>query len=129
MTLSSLDSVGSLAVILMLVTAVSILLLIHNLYLSATPASRFGLRMQSVGLGAAMVYDLNLYTIAFLNSAVSSNLFNMCGVAMANVLPLLILAAHRNRGRRLTLSHFAALQPFALLGVGLYTVFLAIAVI
>src|SRR3546814_3478082 len=71
MTLSSLDSVGSLAVILRIVTAVSILLLIHNLYLSATPASRFGLRMLSVGLGAAMVYDLNLYTIAFLNRAVS----------------------------------------------------------
>src|SRR3546814_13344455 len=77
MTLSSLDSVGSLAVILRIVTAVSILLLIHNLYLSATPASRFGLRMLSVGLGAAMVYDLNLYTIAFLNRAVSSNLFKI----------------------------------------------------
>src|SRR3546814_17970489 len=81
MTLSSLDSVGSLAVILRIVTAVSILLLIHNLYLSATPASRFGLRMLSVGLGAAMVYDLDLYTVAFLNRAVSSNLFNKIGRA------------------------------------------------
>src|SRR3546814_12874525 len=51
MTLSSLDSVGSLAVILRIVTAVSILLLIHYLYLSATPASRLGLRLLSVGLG------------------------------------------------------------------------------
>src|SRR3546814_9534307 len=84
--------------------------------------------MLSVGLGAAMVYDLNLYTIAFLNRAVSSNLFNMRGVAMAIVLPLLILAAHRNRRWRIQLSHSAAFQTFALIGVGLYLVFMAIAV-
>src|SRR3546814_17651608 len=84
--------------------------------------------MLSVGLGAAMVYDLNLYTIAFLNRAVSSNLFNMRGVAMAIVLPLLILAAHRNRGWRIQLSHSAAFQTFALIGVGLSLVFMAIAV-
>src|SRR3546814_2131152 len=52
----------------------------------------------------------------------------MRGVAMAIVLPLLILAAHRNRGWRIQLSHSAALQTFALIGVGLYLVFMAIAV-
>src|SRR3546814_16814106 len=128
MTLSSLDSVGSLAVILMLVTAVSILLLIHNLYLSATPASRFGLRMLSVGLGAAMVYDLNIYTIAFLKRAVSSNMFNMRGVAMVIVLTLLILDAHRKRGWHIQLSNSVAFQTYSLMRCVLFLILMALEV-
>lgn len=127
-TASTLDSVASFMIVLRIMAAVSTLLLIHNLYLSATPASRFGLRLLSVGLGAVTIYDLNLYTIAFLNRQVSSNLFNVRGVVMAIVLPLLILAAHRNRGWRIQLSHSAAFQTFALIGIGLYLVFMAAAV-
>ncbi len=128
MTAAWLSGTGSMALVLRITAAVSILLLIHNLYLSATPSNRFGLRILSVGLGAATIYDLNLYTIAFLNRAISPNLFNMRGVAMAIVLPLLILAAHRNRGWRIQLSHSAAFQTFALIGIGLYLVFMAVAV-
>src|SRR3546814_12656127 len=84
--------------------------------------------MLSDGFGAASLYDLNLYTIAFLNRTISPNLFNMRGVVISIVLPLLILAAHRNRGWRIQLSHTAAFQPFALVGIGLYLVFMAIAV-
>lgn len=123
-----LTGAGSLSVMLRIVASISILLLIHNLYLSATPSNPFGLRLLSVALGAVAVYDLNLYTIAFLNRAISPNLLNMRGVAVALVLPLLFLAAHRNRGWRIQLSHAAAFQTFALIGIGLYLVFMAIAV-
>ena len=123
-----LTGAGSLSVMLRIVASISILLLIHNLYLSATPSNPFGLRLLSVALGAVAVYDLNLYTIAFLNRAISPNLLNMRGVAVALVLPLLFLAAHRNRGWRIQLSHAAAFQTFALIGIGLYLVFMAVAV-
>lgn len=123
-----LGSAASFVLVLRIFAAISLLLLIHNLYLSATPSTRFGLRLLSVGFGAAVVYDLNLYTIAFLDRAIPSNLFNMRGAAMAIVLPILILAAHRNRGWRIQLSHSAAFQTFALVGIGLYLVFMAFAV-
>lgn len=128
MTAMWLNGTGSLSVVLRIIASISILLLIHNLYLSATPSNPYALRLLSVALGAVAVYDLNLYTIAFLNRTISPNLFNMRGVAAALVLPLLILAAHRNRGWRIQLSHSAAFQTFALIGIGLYLVFMAIAV-
>src|SRR3546814_7371244 len=49
MTLSSLDSVGSLPVILRIVPAGTILLLIHNLFLRAPPAHPFGERKGAAG--------------------------------------------------------------------------------
>lgn len=123
-----LGGVASVSLAFRIMAAVSMLLLVHNLYLSATPSSRFGLRLLSVALGAMVIYDLNLYTIAFLNRSISANLFNMRGIAMTIVLPLLILAAHRNRGWRIQLSHSAAFQTFALIGIGLYLVFMALSV-
>lgn len=123
-----LSNMASVSLVFRIMAAVSMLLLVHNLYLSATPSSRFGLRLLSVALGAMVIYDLNLYTVAFLNRSISANLYNMRGIAMTIVLPLLILAAHRNRGWRIQLSHSAAFQTFALIGIGLYLVFMALSV-
>ncbi len=116
-----------LAITLRLASSIGLLLLVHNLYVAATPGSRWGVRLLCVGLGAAFAYDLNLYTIAFLTRELSVDLWAMRGFAMLTVLPLLALAAKRNRDWRIQLSHSAAFQTFSLAGIGSYLIVMAIA--
>jgi putative PEP-CTERM system histidine kinase len=121
------DGGALLAVTLRLAGAIGILLLVHNLYVAATPRSRWGVRMLCVALAAAVAYDLNLYTVAFLTRTLSMDLWTMRGVAMLIVLPLLIVAARRNRSWRIHLSRTAAFQTLSLAGVGGYLIFMALA--
>ena len=116
-----------LAVTLRLAGAIGLLLLVHNLYVAAVPSSRWGVRMLCIALAAAIAYDLNLYTVAFLTRVLSIDLWTMRGVAVLVVLPLMIVAARRNRTWRIHLSRTAAFQTLSLAGVGAYLIFMAIA--
>ena len=55
----------STAIILRLTAAAGALVLVHNLYGQAAPASRGGIRLAMLALAAMWAYDLNLYTIAY----------------------------------------------------------------
>ena len=116
-----------LAVTLRLAGAIGVLLLVHNLYVAAMPSSRWGVRMLCIALAAAIAYDLNLYTVAFLSRTLSLDLWTMRGVALLVVLPLLFVAARRNRNWRIHLSRTAAFQTLSLAGVGVYLIFMALA--
>lgn len=123
-----LGPLASVSLALRIMAAIGMLLLVHNLYLSTTPSSHFGTRLLSVAMGAIIIYDLNLYTITFLNREIPPNLMNMRGIILVLVLPILWMAARRSQGWRIQLSHSAAFQTFALAGIGLYLVFMASAV-
>ena len=57
------------SLILRITTAAGALVLVHNLYGQAAPASRSHIRLAMLGLAWMWGYDLNLYTVAYLGSA------------------------------------------------------------
>ena len=54
--------------VLRITTAAGALVLVHNVYGQAAPASRSHIRLAMLGLALMWVYDLNLYTVAYLGS-------------------------------------------------------------
>ena len=73
-----------------LTVAISGLVLLHNLYVNASPGSRGGIRLLCIGLAGFFGYDLNLYTLQFLLGSLSGDLFNIRGAVDAIVVPLLL---------------------------------------
>ena len=59
----------STAIILRITAAAGALVLVHNLYGQAAPASRASIRFAMLALAMIWVYDLNLYTVAYLDPA------------------------------------------------------------
>ena len=57
------------ATLLRITAAAGSLVLVHNLYGQAAPASRSTIRFAMLGLALIWIYDLNLYTIAYLDAA------------------------------------------------------------
>ena len=56
------------ACILRITAAAGALVLVHNLYGQAAPASRSSIRFAMLALAMIWIYDLNLYTVAYLDS-------------------------------------------------------------
>ena len=61
------------AIILRVTAAAGALVLVHNVYGQASPASRPSIRFAMLALAIMWIYDLNLYTIAYLNQATSAS--------------------------------------------------------
>ena len=57
------------ATLLRITAAAGALVLVHNLYGQAAPASRSNIRLAMLALSLTWSYDLNLYTIAYLDAA------------------------------------------------------------
>ena len=55
------------------------LVLVHNLYGQASPASRMNIRLAMLALSLTWTYDLNLYTIAYLDPRLAPDLFDWRG--------------------------------------------------
>src|SRR5205809_6874325 len=66
---------------LRITTAAGALVLVHNLYGQAAPASRSSIRLAMLGLALIWIYDLNLYTVAYLASSSVSRLAEWRGLA------------------------------------------------
>ena len=63
------DALAQTGLILRITTAAGALVLVHNVYGQAAPASRSHIRLAMLGLALIWIYDLNLYTIVYLGSA------------------------------------------------------------
>ena len=116
----------STAIILRLTAAAGALVLVHNLYGQAAPASRGGIRLAMLALALMWAYDLNLYTVAYFDTAAARGLFDWRGLAMALTAPLFALGAARGEGWHVRLSRAATFQSLSLLAICAYFAVMAV---
>jgi putative PEP-CTERM system histidine kinase len=122
-TLSLLVRNGALphtATLLSITAAAGSLVLVHNLYGQAAPASRSAIRFVMLGLALLWTYDLNLYTFAYLDLRAAAGLLDWRGVAVALAGPLFALGAKQQDGWRVRLSRAATFQSLSLLAICAY---------
>ena len=128
-TLELISPNGALAatgLVLRITTAAGALVLVHNVYGQAAPASRSQIRLAALGLALMWVYDLNLYTIAYLGSATAGRLIEWRGLAVALTSPMFALATRGESGWRIRLSRAATFQSLSLLAICAYFALMAI---
>ncbi len=115
------DLIFHVAVMLRLLMAVGGLVLVHNLYVGASPATRATMRWPAAALALVWGFDLNLYTIAYLGNHVPLELATLRG--LVSVVSALLLTLGVSRGSaefRFLPSRAAAFQSFSLLLIGAY---------
>ena len=119
-------AVAQTALMLRFTTAAGALILVHNLYGQAAPASRSHIRLAMIGLALIWFYDLNLYTSIYLASAGAARLTEWRGIAVALAAPLFALATRRQGNWRVRLSRAATFQSLSLLAICAYFAVMAI---
>ena len=124
--LSPSDALTQTRLLLRLTTAAGALVLVHNVYGQAAPASRSHIRLAMLGLALIWLYDLNLYTILYLGSATGGRLLEFRGLAVALSAPLFALATRDESGWRVKLSRAATFQSLSLLAICAYFALMAI---
>jgi putative PEP-CTERM system histidine kinase len=112
--------------ILRLAAAGGSLVLVHNLYGQAAPASRTSIRLVMLALALTWVYDLNLYTLAYLERSLSGGLHDARGAFVAMTAPMFALGMQQTKGWKLRLSRAATFQSLSLLAICSYFVLMAI---
>ena len=112
--------------VLRITTAAGALVLVHNVYGQAAPASRSQIRFAALGLALMWFYDLNLYTIFYLGSATAQRLLEWRGLAVALTAPMFALATRGDSGWRVRLSRAATFQSLSLLAICAYFALMAI---
>jgi len=105
------------ATLLRITGAAGSLVLVHNLYGQAAPASRSAIRFAMLGLALIWTYDLNLYTIAYLGAGSGSVLVDWRGAVVALAGALFALGAKQEDGLRIRLSRAATFQSLSLLAI------------
>ena len=120
------DALVQTSLILRITTAAGALVLAHNFYGQAAPASRSHIRLAMLGLSWIWIYDLNYYTISYIGSTTAHSLFQWRGVAVALTAPLFALGARHDEGWRIKLSRAATFQSLSLLAICAYFALMAI---
>ncbi len=124
--LSGARTLLSTAIVLRLTAAAGALVLVHNLYGQAAPASRGSIRLAMLGLAAMWAYDLNLYTVAYFDHDAARGLFDWRGLAVAAAAPLFALGGAHGEGWRIRLSRAATFQSLSLLTICAYFALMAV---
>ncbi|MES2326198.1 MAG: XrtA/PEP-CTERM system histidine kinase PrsK [Pseudomonadota bacterium] len=119
-------NVAETGLMLRFTTAAGALILVHNVYGQAAPASRIHIRFAMLGLALMWVYDLNLYTSLYLGSAHAGRLLEWRGVVVALTAPLFALATRKHGAWRVRLSRAATFQSLSLLAICAYFALMAI---
>ena len=120
------EAVARTGLMLRFTTAAGALVLVHNVYGQAAPASRSHIRFAMIGLALIWFYDLNLYTSIYLGSAGAPRLLEWRGIAVALAAPLFALATRKQGSWRVRLSRAATFQSLSLLGLCAYFAVMAI---
>jgi putative PEP-CTERM system histidine kinase len=112
--------------VLRITTAAGALVLVHNVYGQAAPASRSHIRLAALGLALIWFYDLNLYTIAYLGSGSAIGMWIWRGVPVALAAPMFAFATRDESGWRIKLSRAATFQSLSLFAICAYFALMAI---
>ncbi|QIK95387.1 PEP-CTERM system histidine kinase PrsK [Sphingomonas sp. HDW15A] len=116
----------STSALLRITAAAGLLVLVHNLYAQADSRGRQSIGTAMLALVATWGVDLNLYTLAYLDTGSPSWLTEWRGLAVALTAPLFALAAGQADGWRIRLSRDATFQSLSLLGICAYFVTMTI---
>jgi putative PEP-CTERM system histidine kinase len=108
------------AQLLRMIFAVGAVVLVHNLYTGTAPEARWGVSLPMTALAAMWMFDLNLYTIAYLTETRALELLAMRGPYLALLAPVFMLASRRNSQWRLKLSRSVTFRSVSLLAIGGY---------
>jgi putative PEP-CTERM system histidine kinase len=119
-------AIAQTGLILRITTAAGALVLVHNVYGQAAPASRSHIRFAMLGLALIWIYDLNLYTVTYLGSASVARLTEWRGLAVALSAPLFAMANRKQGNWRIRLSRAATFQSLSLLAICAYFALMAI---
>ena len=104
-----------------LLFCIGALVLVHNLYAGASAEARVGLRWPAAALGVVWLYDLNLYTVAYLDDGLPAMLIELRSMALAVAVVLLAMGTVRSKGELLFRpSRSFTFQSFSLLLIGAY---------
>jgi putative PEP-CTERM system histidine kinase len=98
------------------------LVLVHNLYGQASPDSRWGIRLPMIALAAMWIYDLHLYTTAYLTRDTVDDLYAMRGAIVAMLVPVFALATRRNTDWKMQLSRAATFQSVSVIAILAYLI-------
>lgn len=112
--------------ILRVTAAAGALVLVHNLYGQASPGSRSSIRYAMIALALSWTYDLNLYTVAYLDSAKAGGLADWRGAVVAITGGFFALGAKHEDGWRVRLSRAATFQSLSLLAICAYFAVMAV---
>ncbi|ROR34713.1 XrtA/PEP-CTERM system histidine kinase PrsK [Inmirania thermothiophila] len=112
-----------------LALALAGLVAVEQLWRNAPPARRWALKFLCLGLGGLFAYDFYLYADALLLRRISPALWQARVAAEGLMAPLLAVAAARNRDWAvdIAVSRRAVFHSAALLGAGVYLLFMAAA--
>ena len=112
---------AGLGIMLRLLITVGALVLVHNLYGGALREARLALRWPAAGLATLWVFDLNLYTVAYLASEWPREIAALRGMATIVLVSLFAIgASHGRDALRLRPSRAVTFQTFSLLLIGIY---------
>jgi putative PEP-CTERM system histidine kinase len=115
--------------LLRITTSAGALVLVHNVYGQADPQSRLKIRGPMLGLTLMWGYDLNLATLAYLQSTGASaadELFRLRGLFMALAAPCFALSAGAKASLKIKLSRAATFQSLSLVAIASYLALMAL---
>ena len=112
--------------LLRITMAAGALVLVHNVYGQAAPQSRLGIRTTMLGLALIWGYDLNLYTLAYLEPQGADALFQYRGLFTALVAPLFLIHSAGGKALKIRLSRAATFQSLSLLAICVYFTVMAV---
>mgnify|MGYP001766337006 CR=1 FL=1 len=111
----------NLGVVFRLLGAVGGLVLVHNLFLGASPQARLALRWPASALAVLWAFNLNFYTIAYLGRDWPVELAGARGLSIVALAVLFTIgAAHGREALRLKPSRAMAFQTASLIVIGSY---------
>lgn len=107
--------------LLSMLIAIGALVLLHNLYISATAGSRRVLRWSVIGLAGIFAFDLNLYTLAYLLAEQPALLTaSRTAVSGAMVVVLALNSNAKATAKQFNPSRAVTFQTLSLLVIGSY---------
>ena len=119
-------TLASTSQIIGMIIAAGALILVHNLYGQAAPASRPALRFPMLALAAMWAYDLHFYTLAYFTRAQGAELFALRGVVFVALAPLFALGV-RNATWKIQISRAATFQSVSLVLILVYLIAMMLA--
>jgi putative PEP-CTERM system histidine kinase len=108
------------AQLLRMIFAIGAVVLVHNLYSGSAPEARWGISLPMAALTAMWMYDLNLFTIAYLTDSRGLELIAARGPGMVILAPVFVMASRRNSNWGLKLSRSVTFRSVSLLAIGAY---------
>ena len=105
-----------------LTIAAGSLILVHNLYGQAAPASRAPLKFPMLALACMWAYDLHCYTVAYFSRGGGGDLFAMRGAVLALIVPLFAVGMRGAASWKVQISRAATFQSLSVIAILAYLI-------